>query len=100
MSEQTTGEYFYKACCVKFEGDDITAMVEKACQVSHRTMKLNCPDLDGWAKMIGYARDIRYGITLKKDRHVTYWKSIFKGKKCYFLVHSAIEYVWTKIRDN
>lgn len=35
-------------------------------------------------------------LTLKKDWHVSYHRSTYQGKPCYFMVHSAIEYVFVK----
>lgn len=92
-------EYFYRACCVELEGPDIQAMVDKAQRVSLKTMKQHCAGLDEWAKNMKYERDARHGLTLQKDWHVTYWKSVFRRKSCYFLVHSAIEYIWTKVGE-
>ena len=43
-----------------------------------------------------YAKQEEDGLTLKKDWAVRFNKSEFEGKTCYVIVHSAIEYVFTK----
>jgi len=85
----------YTTCCVESTGEAIRAMVEKAREISYRTFRKHCEGLDDWAQAMGYFRHPSQGLTLKNDWHVTYYKSVFQGKPCYFLVHSAIEYIWT-----
>lgn len=38
------------------------------------------------------------GLMIKNDWCIAYYKSKYKGNTCYYLVHSAIEYVFVKNR--
>ena len=66
-------------------------MIEAAVDVTYRTMRRVCEGLQEWAKAHGYDND----LPLSKDWHVSYHRSTFKGKLCYFLQWSGIEYIWT-----
>ena len=39
--------------------------------------------------------ELKIGFHIKDDWAVRFAKSRYKGKPCYFIQHSAIEYVWT-----
>lgn len=84
----------YNRCCVDCTDcvDDLDKMIEDAVEVTYRTMHRNCVDLYPWAKAHNYGRH----FPLKKDWHVSYYRSKFKGEVCYFLVWSGIEYIWTE----
>lgn len=87
-------EYHYYGSCVEQSGDDINAMRRNSpVEVSYRTFLKYC-DIASWAKDAGYGRDT--GLHLSRDWHVGFYKSTFKGKSCYYLVHSAIEHIWIK----
>ena len=43
-----------------------------------------------------YCKRKDQGLTLANDYHVAYFSSYYNGKKCYFITHSCIEYVFTK----
>lgn len=36
------------------------------------------------------------GLRLCRDRCVSFYRSKWKGKPCYYMVHSAIEFIFTK----
>lgn len=42
----------------------------------------------------GYERDPRRGLTMKKDYHVSYYRSTLYGSPVYYFCWSAIEYVF------
>lgn len=85
----------YLTDCVSANGDDITAMVDQAREVSYRTAR---------AKIGEYGLSIVFGqydwrhrprdLTLKHDWHVRYYRSRYRGKPVYYVVHSAIEHVF------
>lgn len=89
-------QFFYHTSCVSARGQDITEMVDAATQITYETMRKHCDGLNRWAKEMGYGPS-GFGLLLQDDWHVTYWKSKYRGKPCYYLCHSCIEYVWTKI---
>jgi hypothetical protein len=88
--------YTFETNCVNSDGESIQEMVDAATETTYETMVRNCEGLLEWAVGQGYERRSNKGLTLKNDWHVAYHRSTFRGKPCYFLVWSAIEYVWTK----
>lgn len=93
----------YHTCCVKSTAEAIDAMVDAAKKITYRTMLINCPDLLDWAESMGYVRDGRERdlqgrrvLTLLKDWYVHYYYSQYRGRPCYYLVHSAIEYIFVQ----
>lgn len=86
---------YYRTCCIHAAGEAIREMVEGAREISYRTFRKHCHDLDGWAQAMSYFLYPSQGLTLKRDWHVAYYKSTYQGAPCYYLVHSAIEYIWT-----
>ena len=90
-------DYAYETNCVSCEnGDDINAMRDVSRNVTYRTMLCHCAGLRAWAKSQGYAGHPRSGLHLKHDWHVSYHKSTWRGKRCYYLVWSGIEFIWVE----
>ena len=88
-------QFNYVTCCVDSDGESINGLVDAATVVTYRTMMLNCNGLLPWAKAHGYAKR-GPGLTLRADWAVTFHKSKYRGKPCYYLQWSGIEYIWTK----
>lgn len=86
---------YYRTCCVNSTAEAINAMVDDAKEITYKTFRKYCHDLDAWAEGMSYFLHYRQGLTLKRDWHVAYYKSTYKGEPCYYLVHSAIEHIWT-----
>lgn len=93
----TEKPYRYRTNCVNSTARDIHQMTGQAKDVSYETFVKHCHGLQEWCQQQGYAVNPGKSgnLTLKGDRHVAYYKSKYKGVKCYYLVHSAIEYIWT-----
>jgi hypothetical protein len=90
------GDYYYKISCVSANGDDINDMVDEATDVSYGLLKKHCTGLRGWELSAGYRPDGSKGLTLRNDWAVSFHKSTYRGKPCYYIDHSSIEYVWVK----
>lgn len=86
-----TRPFRYLTKCVSANGEDINAMRDVAVEVSYRTMRRRCGDLQEVARSLHYRRD----FPLSGDPYVAYYRSVFRGELCYYLVHSSIEYIWT-----
>ena len=86
--------YQYVTCCVNAKAEDIDAMVDNAQDVSYETLKRHCEGLAEWEKEMGYGRQC--GLYLKDDWAVGFCKSTYRGQPCYYVRHSAIEYIWVK----
>jgi hypothetical protein len=73
----------------------IEEMVDRAREISFSTFAKRCAYLD-LAQSMGYALSKRKGLKLQDDYSVSFYKSFFKGKPCYFMVQSAIEWIFTQ----
>jgi hypothetical protein len=94
---EATG-YQYLRCCVDFDDSNVQYledMIEHGREISYGTLVKAVgisvvaeafPDYD-WSRR---PRD----LTLKRDYHVRYYKSRYRDTPCYYIVHSAIEYIF------
>lgn len=90
-------DYRYACNCTDLnDGRPIHEMVEAAVDVTYRTVLKHCLGLLDWAVQQGYSRHPNQGLTLKADWAVSFHKSTFKGRPCYYVRWSAIEYIWVK----
>lgn len=90
--------YRFETDCIHADGDSINEMRgPRAVEVSYDTMLRHC-DLLSWAIEHGYeARSNQgSGITLQHDPYVSYHRSTFEGRPCFYLVWSGIEFVWVE----
>lgn len=87
--------YRYACSCVDSTARLIEPMVDQAREVSYATVQRQCSGLVQWSEQHGYARLPANGLTLKNDWHVSYHKSRFRNRPCYYVCWSAIEFIWT-----
>lgn len=84
--------------CVEADGDSINDMREKSTELNHDTFRkyLATGEYAKLLDMLGYPpRNRKDTFCLTGDWHVSYYRSVYQGKPCVYLVHSAIEYVFT-----
>lgn len=81
---------FLTDCVSCGDGPAINRMKDLATPISYDTFRKRV-SISEVSKMLGYSRD---SLTLKNDWHVAYFRSFYKGQPCYFLVWSAIEYIY------
>ncbi len=89
--------FTYAGCCVNADAEAISQMQEQAQEVTYATVRgrLKCA-LRDWAASMGYVTvPHERGLRLKNDWHVRYYRSRYCGTPCYYIVHSATEYVFT-----
>jgi hypothetical protein len=79
----------YLTSCVSATAAEIHAMVDQARSVAYSTFTTKC-DYRALAVTLGYTNQFK----LRDDWHVSYFRSTFRGKPCYYLRHSAIEYIF------
>jgi len=95
-------DYVFVTSCVEANGDDINAMRRhpKCRVVQYDTMRRHCVGFIDWAISKGYRVAPGFGkkLTLGNDWHVCYYRSYYQGRPCYFLVWSAIEFIWVSNR--
>lgn len=66
-------------------------------EVTYKTMASRC-DLSAFKWALGYTLWANDTFpSLKNDCRVSYYKSMYDGNPCYYLVHSAIEYIWVRV---
>ncbi len=93
-----TVQYQFETTCIDSKAQWIWDMVDDAVDITYETMRKRVVGLDEWAKYMGYELHASRGLTLKDDAYVTYHRSRYRGKRCYYLIHSAIEYIWTEVK--
>lgn len=92
-------KFIYHRCCVDFsmaEVGDLQAMIDAARPITLRTFRRHC-DTAAWERQMGYERGGQQRhkrLSLTHDWHVRYYRSRFRGRPCYYAVHSAIEYIF------
>jgi hypothetical protein len=82
-------KYQYFGNCINLNGSKISDMVNDSKQISYNTFTKN---IDGGRTVLNEM----FGTVphISKDWSVSFYSSKYNGKKCYFLKHSAVEYVF------
>ena len=83
--------FTYEICCVSANGDDIQEMVDRAREITWHTFTRYVP-ASTIVEMFGNCPHP------KDDWSVSFYRSKYQGRKCYFIDHSCIEYVFTDQR--
>ena len=88
--------YRYLTNCTCAKGDDIGDMVDKAREIVWQTFWRHVCREE--VKMLFPHYDWEGGpdLKLKNDYAVRFYRSKFRKKRCYFVDHSCIEYVFTE----
>ena len=104
MKSTTPPAYvLWKTCTHLTESELVAhrAMLDGSVDVTYETFRRNvgAHSLDGWAEAHRYVGHPRHGLTLKKDWHVRYSRSIWNEARCYYLTWSAFEFIWRGRND-
>jgi hypothetical protein len=88
----------YITCCVNLSmGDvpDLYHMIDHARRVTYRSAvaKIGRKELGAVFPDYDWSNKPRH-LTMRKDWHVAYFRSTFRGKPVYYVKHSAIEYIF------
>jgi hypothetical protein len=88
--------YKYLTDCVSANGDDIREMRDAAKSITRKTFlkDVNREQMAELERGLGYEADSRKGLTMANDRAVSYHRSKYKGKPCYYFVWSGIEHIF------
>lgn len=99
-----TDKLNYITCCVNANGDDIHEMVDQAIDITWKTFikHVNWKDVqqifDAYSfkgeKYNPFTKKLNCGFHIKDDYAVSFHRSKYKGKRCYYIRHSSIEYIW------
>ena len=76
-------KYNFWTTCVDANGDDIIDMVDDAREITVHTFLKRCS-----------VDPLEFGVDLRKDWHVKFYKSKYQGQPCYFMDHSCTEHVY------
>ena len=93
--------FTFETDCINAQGRDINDMRKGAAAITYGTMLRHC-DILAWAIAHNYAlrsTEAGHNLTLRNDWGVSYHKSFYRGLTCYFLVWSAIEYIWVDLHE-
>lgn len=84
--------------CVGSTAEAITPMVEAAVDITRRNFRehVDPQNLREIERQLGYAPYRSRGLTMAGDYHVSYHRSTFCGKPCFFFRWSAIEHVFVE----
>ena len=89
--------YYYQTCGINSTARAINEMVDQAREVKLATLERHCVDLDKWKEVNDYSCQNHKGfMKLEDDYAVSFHKSKYLGRPCYYMVHSSIEYIWVK----
>lgn len=96
--------YKYFRNCVDWPRNDVhregglVDMIDEAITISRRTFlrHVNRDDLTEIEQGTGYSINRKDGMIMADDYHVRYCRSKWHGSRVYYLVHSAVEYVFVE----
>ena len=76
------------------EVQELIDLVDSGRPISRETFKRRTEPEDrrDLERSLGY----RSGMKIEQDWHVRYFSGRLKGRRCYYMVHSAIEHVFAK----
>lgn len=84
-------------CTDRSTAPHLENMMDQAKQITYRTF-VKAVGLDSVRQIFGdYSWGYQRGdIRMKNDPYVTYYRSVFNGRPCYYVRHSAIEYIFVE----
>lgn len=84
----------YVGNCTHLDGQDVEDMVDQSTEVSAKEFRKNIGDRE-YKEL---EKDLGYGavpsLNLESDYATSFYKSKYRGQPCYYLEHSAIEYIF------
>lgn len=84
----------YITCCINSTADAIRDLIEHERAITYRTALKRIGRTNLARVFPDYDWRGQGGLTMKRDWHVGYYKSRYLGRPCYFVRHSAIEYIF------
>lgn len=73
--------------------DDLRDLYANDRQVTYATFARHC-DSESFARDLGYALGHAPGLKLKNDRCVRFYRSKWKGKPCFYVDQSAVDFIF------
>ena len=96
--------YHYAGNCVGTPPESVptlTRMIDDNLEITRRTFlrRVDRDELAGLAEGLGYAKHPSQGLTMAADWSVSYHRSHWNGRRCYYFRWSAIEYYFFAVDD-
>jgi len=87
----------YETCCVNSTAAKIHAMVDRAREITYRTFAryVTSEHLAEVFPWYTWGPGRKGGLRFKDDFAIAYYRSEYNGRKCVYINHSAIEYIFT-----
>jgi hypothetical protein len=90
-------KYILATRCVDQVGpkgvDDLRDLYANDREVTYATFAKHC-DSEAFARDLGYALGPKTGLHLKHDRCVRFYKSKWKGKPCFYVDQSRVDFIF------
>ena len=94
----------YVTCCVHAQAEDLHPMIDTALEITWATFRKHVPvsEVQDVFPSYSYKRELHNPTTgeetcefhIKDDYAVSFHRSRFKGQRCFYIRHSAIEYIF------
>jgi hypothetical protein len=90
------GTWRYRINCVESTGRAINDMTDAAREISRATFLryVDRESLVAVEEILGYESHHSRGLTMSQDWHVSYHRSVYRGRPCVYFKHSSIEYIF------
>ena len=83
----------YLINCVGSDAQSIEKMTDKAKEISYKELLTFVTEKQIF-ELFPFYKDLE-NLTIESDYTTAFYKSKYKGKKCVFIEHSRIEYIFT-----
>lgn len=87
--------YTYTIDSIQANKRDVYRMRIFARQITYSSMKKRCHDLIEFAVAYG----LYSGEELANYPHVKFFKSVFCGRRCYYVAIDGVKYIWCNEED-
>jgi len=83
--------------CPSSDANELNRMIDDARDITRATFCRHAcgPCRERLEQSLGYERHPARGLTAAGDWHISYHRSTWKGRRCYYFVWSAIEHIFT-----
>lgn len=91
--------YQYETCCVNAVAHDINQMVDQAREVKYARARQLIDPMAWYMFKADRGYRIRGGppgLPMSRDYTVRYFTSHYRGRRCCYIDHSCIEYIFTE----
>jgi hypothetical protein len=90
-------DFHFLTRCIEAQADELHDMDDRAIEITYGTFMRHVDrrEVEQYLPAT-YEQDARRGLTLKNDYAVRYYRSVFRGKRCYGIDHSSIDHIFVE----